>query len=455
MAEPDIRAGRLAPGEYAVNFADLDPAFGEHEARLAAERCLFCYDAPCLQACPTAIDVPLFIRQVATGNRLGAAKTILSANPLGAMCARVCPTETLCEEACVRNADAGEPVEIGRLQRFATDAVFTTNRPLFRRAAPTGRRVAVVGAGPAGLACAHRLALSGHDVTIYDARERPGGLNAFGIAAYKATADIAQREVEWLLSVGGITVQTGVALGRDVSLAALKDEFDAVFLGLGLAGVNGLGLEGEDTAGVEDAVAFIARLRDAQAAGRYDFVPVGRRVVVIGGGMTAIDAAIQARKLGAEEVTIVYRRGPEAMGASRFEQELAVTNGVVIRHFARPLRIVAEAGRLAAVEFQPTALVEERLVDAGEERFTLPADVLMKAIGQRFVAAPLEEAGLALEAGRIKVDADRRTSLERVFAGGDCVAGGSDLTVVAVEDGKIAAAAIDRLLRGEVAAAAE
>lgn len=452
-AAPDIRGGRLAPPEYATHFADLHAAQTPHEARLAAERCLFCYDAPCQTACPTAIDIPLFIRQIATGNRLGAAKTILSANPLGAMCARVCPTETLCEEACVRNADAEEPVEIGRLQRFATDLVIDEMRPIFRRAAPTGRRIAVVGAGPAGLACAHGLALAGHSVTIFDARQKPGGLNEYGIASYKATNDIAQREVEWLLSVGGITVETGKALGRDITLESLRADFDAVFLGLGLQGVNALGFHDGGVAGVVDAIDFIARLRQAQAEGRLETVPVGRRVVVIGGGMTAIDAAVQAKKLGAEEVTIVYRRGAEAMGASRFEQELALTNGVVIRHFARPVALTETDGHLAGVEFAGTAVDEGRVFDTNE-RFHLPADMLLKAIGQTFLAEVLGEA-LALSHGRILVDGERRTSLPDVFAGGDCVLGGEDLTVVAVEDGKQAARAIDRQLRGVTAVAAE
>jgi dihydropyrimidine dehydrogenase (NAD+) subunit PreT len=452
-ATPDIRGGRLSSPEYTVNFADLHPALSPHEARVAAERCLFCYDAPCQTACPTSIDIPLFIRQIATGNRLGSAKTILSANPLGAMCARVCPTETLCEEACVRNAAEDEPVEIGRLQRFATDLVIDEMRPIFRRAAPTGRKVAVVGAGPAGLACAHGLALAGHDVTIFEAREKPGGLNEYGIASYKAAGNIAQREVDWLLSVGGITVETGKALGRDVTLEGLRADHDAVFLGLGLQGVNHLGFHEGGIAGVEDAVAFIARLRQAQARGMLDTVPVGRRVVVVGGGMTAIDAAVQAKKLGAEEVTIVYRRGAEDMGASRFEQELALTSGVVIRHFARPTALGEHEGRLTSVRFTGTAIDERRVYDTNEG-FELAADMLLKAIGQTFLAEVLG-GGVELSHGRIAVDDERRTSLPDVFAGGDCVAGGSDLTVVAVEDGKQAARAIDRQLRGRAAAAAE
>ena len=450
---PDIRAGRLAEGEYAEAFADLHPPLDRHEARVAAERCLFCYDAPCITACPTGIDIPLFIRQIATGNAQGAGKTILDANIFGGMCGRVCPTETLCEEACVRNAAEGKPVLIGQLQRYATDAVMASGRPLYRQGAPTGRRVAVVGAGPAGLSCAHKLATLGHEVVVFDARRKPGGLNEHGIASYKSTNDFAQAEVDWILSVGGIELRCGQALGRDLTLADLRRDSDAVFLGLGLQAVNALGLEDGGLRGVEDAVSFIEALRQSPDLSR---LPVGRRVVVLGGGMTAIDAAVQAKKLGAEEVTIVYRRGPEQMGASRYEQELAQTEGVVIRHWARPVSVHGEDGALRSATFAATAERDGRLVETGET-FALPADQLFKAIGQLFLPQDLDWSGdvLDLEAGRILVDAERRTSLAGVWAGGDCVAGGRDLTVVAVEDGKQAALSINRALLGVVPLAAE
>ena len=251
------------------------------------------------------------------------------------MCARVCPTETLCEEVCVREVAEGKPVRIGELQRYATDVVIESGGQPFARAPLTGKRVAVVGGGPAGLACAHRLALYGHDVVIFDARPKIGGLNEYGIAAYKAVENFAAREVEFILGIGGINVETGKVLGREFTLGELREDFDAIFLAIGLGGVNALGLSGEDMAGVEDAVDYIAGLRQAKDLAT---LPVGRRVVVVGGGMTAIDIATQSKRLGAEQVTIVYRRCPERMGASRFERELAQTDGVTILFNARPSR---------------------------------------------------------------------------------------------------------------------
>ncbi|QYK41081.1 MAG: NAD(P)-dependent oxidoreductase [Paracoccaceae bacterium] len=434
---PGVVPGRLSPEVYAANFADHEPALDGHEARVAADRCYFCHDAPCITACPTAIDIPLFIRQIATGTPEAAATTIWTQNILGGMCARVCPTETLCEEACVREAAEGKPVEIGRLQRFATDTAMARGRHPFTRAPATGRRVAVVGAGPAGLACAHRLAMHGHDVTIYDARPKPGGLNEYGIATYKTTGGFAQAEVEWLLSIGGITVETGRALGRDLTLDGLRGGFDAVFLGMGLAGVNALRAPGEDRAHVTDAVAFIAGLRQSDPG----TVPVGRDVVVIGGGMTAVDAAVQSKLLGAENVTIVYRRGREKMSASAHEQDHAAQAGVKIVAHAMPLAVHGN-GAVQEVEFAYTVEGPEGLMPTGET-FRLKADQVFKAIGQTLAGVP---DGLAIAGGKIAVTGPGRTSVPGVWAGGDCAAGGEDLTVTAVAEGRDAAEDIHAVL---------
>ncbi|HVL45003.1 MAG TPA: NAD(P)-dependent oxidoreductase, partial [Acidovorax sp.] len=405
-------------------------------------RCYYCHDAPCATACPTGIDIPSFIHRIAQDNNRGAARAILEANPLGGMCARVCPTEVLCEQACVRNTNEDKPVEIGALQRYATDAYFAQpGAPLFQRAAATGKRVAVVGAGPAGLACAHGLAVRGHDVVLFEARPKLGGLNEYGLASYKTTNNFAQKEVEWLLSIGGIEVRTAQQLGRDITLDSLLGAYDAVFLGLGLQGVNALGVAEPTATGLRNAVDFIAELRQSAD---LSTLPVGRRVVVIGGGMTAVDAAVQSRKLGAEEVTIVYRRGAEAMSASAVEQQWAQTNGVTIRHWAAPKQVLSEGGVVTGVCFAATALSGGKLVETGET-FTLEADMVLKAIGQTFAAEPVGSR-IALEGGRIATDAEGQTSLPRVWAGGDCRVGGRDLTVEAVEHGKVAAVSIHAAL---------
>lgn len=426
-----IVAGRLSGEEIAQNFSDLHPAYAPHEAAVAADRCYFCYDAPCVTACPTAIDIPLFIRQIQTGHPEGAARTIFDQNILGGMCARVCPTETLCEEACVREMAEGKPVEIGRLQRHATDTLMAQGVHPFLRAAPTGKRVAVVGAGPAGLACAHRCAMLGHDVVIHEAGPKPGGLNEFGIAAYKTPGGFAAAEVEWLLQIGGISIVYGAKLGQDVTLATLQEGFDAVFLSVGLGGVNALRAPGGDMDGVADAVRFIADLRQSADLRQ---MAVGRNVVVIGGGMTAVDAAVQARLLGAESVTIAYRRGRSAMEASRFEQDLAASKGVRLMFNVMPVAVHGD-GAAAEIELEYTAEVDGRLEGTGET-LRLAADQVFRAIGQSLEGAP---EAIALDGGKIAVTGAGRTSLAGVWAGGDCASGGDDLTVTAVAEGRDAA----------------
>ena len=430
---PGVAANRLGPEALAANFADLHAPYDRHEAAVAADRCYFCYDAPCVTACPTSIDIPLFIRQIATGTPEAAAKTIFEQNILGGMCARVCPTETLCEEACVREAAEGKPVEIGRLQRYATDTMMTKAHP-FGRAEATGKKVAVVGAGPAGLACAHRLAMKGHDVVIFEARPKPGGLNEYGIASYKTVGGFAQAEVDWLLQIGGIEIRYEADLGTGLGLDSLPEDFDAVFLSVGLAGVQQMDLPGETDANALNAVDFIAGLR--QAADLSSLM-VGRNVVVIGGGMTAVDAAVQAKLLGAQNVTIAYRRGQDRMAASTYEQDLAASKGVRILTDVMPIAL-----QDGALELEYTRQGTSGLEDTGET-LRLEADQVLKAIGQRFDAAP---AGLTLEGGKIRVDAAGRTSMHKVWAGGDCATGGDDLTVTAVAEGRDAAEDIHAFL---------
>lgn len=436
-----ITAGRLTEDELAQNFSDLHPPLDKHEAHVAADRCYFCHDAPCMTACPTSIDIPLFIRQIATGTPEAAAKTIFDQNILGGMCARVCPTETLCEEVCVREIAEGKPVEIGRLQRYATDRLMAQNTHPFERAAPTGKRIAVVGAGPAGLSCAHRLAMKGHEVVILDARPKPGGLNEYGIASYKSTENFAQAEIDWLLRIGGITIEPGTALGRDVTLEALSSRFDAVFIGMGLNGVNALATPGEGLANARDAVDFIADLRQAED---LHALSVGRNVVVIGGGMTAIDAAVQSRLLGAETVTVAYRRGQDHMAASVYEQQLATASGVRILANVQPVALHGNDA-LEAVEFEYTRDVDGRLTGTGET-IRIPADQCLRAIGQTLAGAP---GTLDLSGGKIAVTGAGRTSLPGVWAGGDCATGGDDLTVTAVAEGRDAAEDIHTTLMGE------
>jgi dihydropyrimidine dehydrogenase (NAD+) subunit PreT len=435
-----IASNRLQPEDYERNFADLHPPLDRHEAAVEADRCYFCYDAPCMNACPTTIDIPLFIRQISTGNPLGAAKTILTQNIMGGMCARVCPTENLCEEVCVREIAEGKPVKIGELQRYATDVMMETDKHPFKRAPKSGKKAAVIGAGPAGLACAHRLAMHGHAVTVFEAKKKSGGLNEFGIAAYKTVDDFARKEVDFILAIGGISVKHGKRMGKNIVLDDLRRDFDAVFIGTGLQGVNELGVEGDAAKGVGAAVSYIADLRQSDDLSQ---LPVGKRVIVIGGGMTAIDVAVQSKLLGADEVTILYRRSQPQMNASLYEQELAVSKGVVIRHNVMPVKVKKKRGRIASIVCERTAETNGKLTGTGET-FELGADTLFRAIGQTYVDATGN--ALKLEKGRILVDAEKRTSLKGVWAGGDCIFGGKDLTVASVDDGRRAAESIHAAL---------
>ena len=443
--QADIKPNRLSDAEIAANFGDMHPPLARPEALVEADRCYFCFDAPCTTACPTGIDIPGFIQKIRSHNVKGSAHTILRENIMGGMCSRVCPTEVLCEEVCVRNTLEDQPVRIGLLQRYATDSVIRNGLQLFERQAETGQRVAVVGGGPAGLSCAHRLACLGHQVTVLNEADKLGGLNEYGIAAYKTINDFAQGEADYILGIGGIDVRNGTSLGKDFSLEDLRRDYDAVFLGFGMGGVNELGLDNDQVEGVVDAVEYIAELRQAK---NKSTLPVGRKVLVIGGGMTAIDIAVQSKRLGAEEVTIAYRRGQENMNASRHEQEYAQVSGVNIRHLLSPQRLLLTGDRVSGVEFEYTTVDADGRLSGTGDTCIVESDVVFKAIGQRVLWDAMGNAAeiLVLENGRIEVDEDRKTSLSDVWAGGDCVAGGDDLTVSAVQDGKLAAMSIDRFL---------
>jgi dihydropyrimidine dehydrogenase (NAD+) subunit PreT len=432
----------------ADRFTDLAPPLTARQAAIESARCLYCYDAPCTRACPTGIDVASFIRNIHDQNVTGAAIGILKQNIFGGACARVCPTEILCEDACVRNnVLEAQPVKIGLLQRHAIDNAHFDSHP-FQRAPSTGKTVAVVGAGPAGLACAHRLAMLGHDVVVFEARAKSGGLNEYGIAKYKLPGDFAQREVDFLLSIGGIEVRHGQILGVNLHLQDLHTRYDAVFLGIGLGASRRLGLTGEDAPGLGAAVDYISTLRQAQDLAA---LPVPRRAIVIGAGNTAIDMAVQLKRLGADEVTLVYRRGVEAMSATGHEIEIAKQNFVHMRTWAAPLEVLLDAaGRVRGMCFEETRIEGGRLAGTGAV-VEIAADAVFKAIGQTMgqsgegdsVGDPLARE-IERDAGsdKIHVDSFFRTALPGVYAGGDCIAPGQDLTVQAVQHGKMAALAI-------------
>jgi len=436
-----IVANRLPSEQVDNNFVDLHPPLSEHEALIASDRCYFCYDAPCVTACPTEIDIPLFIRQIMTGTPQASGKTILTQNILGGMCARVCPTETLCEQACVREISEGKPVEIGRLQRYATDSIMEASLHPFERSSETGLKIAVIGAGPAGLACAHRLAMHGHTVTIFDKNKKAGGLNEYGIAAYKSVDNFAQKEIDWLLEIGGIEIKSNCVLNENIFMDELKTEYNAVFIGVGLVGVNELSVPGNDKNNVLDAVKFIEDLRQKKDKAS---IPIGRKIVVIGGGMTAVDAAVQSKLLGADDVSIVYRRERAKMGASKFEQDLATSKGVRIIENASPVEISGNEA-VSSIKFAYTKSTNGVLETQSEE-FELEVDQVFKAIGQN-IDSNLRD--LKLENGKIVIDEEGRTSIKGIWAGGDCALGGEDLTVTAVAQGRDAAESINNKLMAD------
>jgi glutamate synthase (NADPH/NADH) small chain len=412
------------------------------DVTVEANRCLNCYDAPCMHACPTSIDIPKFIRRIATGDLAGAAKTIMDANPMGASCARVCPTDELCEGACVYTPDA-PAIRIGQLQQHATDWLIRDGRQLFTAGTPTGKRVAIVGAGPAGLSAARDLARLGHAVTIFERDDLPGGLNTYGIVPFRLPADVAVWEADQVRALG-VDIRTGVSVGVDVTAAELL-EYDAVVIACGMGTVPALGIPGEDAEGVWDALDFI---RSAKMDGT---VPgLGQTVAVIGGGNTAIDAATVSKRLGVPSVTMYYRRGAERMTAYGFEIEFAKTEGVEFRTNVLPHRILTTDGRVSGLELIKTDPAGTARPLVGTE-YTIPCDTVVRAIGQTKFSKLLDAFGVSHENGIAVVDAGMRTNAPTVFAAGDCMfrAGASDAMVVeAAERGKTAARSVDELLRG-------
>ena len=417
------------PPEIAARFTDLHPALSRQAAVPEANRCLFCFDAPCMQACPTHIDVPRFIKKIASGNLRGSAQTILDANILGGSCSRACPVEVLCEGACVLNHLNRKPIEIGLLQRFAMDDFHVRGDLPFLPAADSGRHVALIGAGPASLACAAELRRYGHRTTIYDARALPGGLNTYGIAEYKLPLAESLREIDMIARLG-VEFCFGTNVNAEL-LAELERTHDAVFLGVGLGAIHRLGVQGEELAGVTNALDLVSGYKEGTTT------RMAGRVAVIGAGNTAIDAAIAAVRLGAQEVTMIYRRGPEQMSAFGFEYEHARQEGVKFLWHTQPSAIEGR-DRVESMRLTKLASTEDdSLLPAGE--FTWAFEHVVLAIGQATHTGFLAHAALQLERGRIVIDrATGQTSGTKFFAGGDCTNGGREV-VDAVADGKRAA----------------
>lgn len=441
-----ISANRLTKEQYEQNFSDIHPPFETKDAALVeANRCLFCYDAPCTKSCPTSIDVPKFIKQITTDNIKGSAHTIFSSNIMGAGCSKVCPVEKLCEGSCVFNLMHEEPIPIAKLQRYSTEKAMANNWQLFERKKSTGKKVAVVGAGPAGLSCAHVLSREGVDVTVFEKESKGGGLMTYGIAAYKVTPQFCEDEVNYITGIGGIEIKYNQELGKDISLEELQKNYDAVYLGIGVGLARQLEIPGENLAGVEDAITFIYNLREKG----YPAIPVGDKVAVIGMGMTAIDAATQAKRLGAKEVTMVYRRTENEKPCTQVELDIAKLDGCEIIWLAAPKEIKGN-GKVEQLVCsvmklgEPDASGRRSPVDTGET-FTLDVDMVIKAAGQMPFEHLVNNNNIENKGGKIVVKDKALTNIKGVFAGGDAVNGGKEV-VDAVQAGKDGAKAITQYL---------
>ncbi len=440
---------RLSAKQAAANMAEIEPKYREQEALVESERCLYCFDAPCIMACPTGIDIPGFIKKIASGNLTGSARTILQANPLGASCARVCPTSALCEGACVMLDRDQKPIKIGRLQRYATDHVFDNGIQVLQPPkVKTGKKVAVIGGGPAGLGCAAELAQLGHAVTIFEKRKQAGGLNTYGIAYYKLRPETSLAEVDLVKGLG-VKIRTGVEVGRKITVKQLEQEFDAIFVGVGLGRTYRLGIPGEDLPEVLEALDFIEQFH----VNPLHKVGVGRKVAVIGCGNTAIDAVTQAKRLGATQSIIIYRRGEGDMPAYPYEYEIAKKDACEFMFHTVPVEVLAEKGHVKALKLARTRVNEKGRVEVvkGSE-FIEPFDMVIKALGQEPQQALLKKLFPKLKvAGDGTVVRDGmtgQTSLKHVFAGGDCANGGREV-VNAVAEGKKAARGIHKFLAGQ------
>ncbi|MEI9810687.1 MAG: NAD(P)-dependent oxidoreductase [Bacteroidota bacterium] len=441
---------RLTKEQYEQNFSDIHPPFeNKTAAQVEANRCLYCYDAPCTKSCPTSINIPKFIKQISTDNIKGSAHTIFMSNIMGAGCSKVCPVEKLCEGACVYNLLEEEAIPIAKLQHYATEKAMENNWRLFERKPATGKKVAIVGAGPAGLSCAHVLSGEGIDVTIYEKESKGGGLMTYGIAAYKVTPQFCEEEVKYIISIGGIDIKYNQELGKNISLAELQENYDAVYLGIGVGVARQLDIPGEELDGVVDAISFIYDLR----AKGYPAVPVGDKVAVIGLGMTAIDAATQAKRLGAKEVTIVYRRTEAEKPCTQVELDIARLDGCEITWLAAPKEIKGINGKVAQLVCSVMALGEPDAsgrrspVDTGET-LTLDVDMVIKAAGQVPFEELINNNQIKNAKGKISIDNSSATNIAGVFAGGDCVNGGREV-VDAVQAGKDGAKAILNYLSTE------